>query len=128
MKQIVFGIQEKYIATITDFIQFSIQSSNLEKQFKKLKPTNIITQIEQNTYFIVFEPTIIHATCNNSNYKIEIFNHTQILKNYECSLSKSYFEYIPFNSSSYSIYIDESENLDKIIHKIELSNKMRNLK
>lgn len=96
--------------------------------YKKLPYNNIITQIEQNTYFIIFIPTIIQIKCEDSEFKIELFNHSQILKNYECSITKSYFEYIPFNTSNYKIYIDESNNMDTIIQKMRHENHLNNLR
>lgn len=108
--------------------EISIQTENFMQNYVKLETKNIITQIEQNTYFIVFEPTIVQINCNNSEYRIKMFNHTQILKNYECSILRSYFEYVPSNETNYKIYIDESNSTDNLIQKIKHENEIRTIK
>lgn len=79
-------------------------SANLPLEcLEKMDNTNVLTKIDTDLYFTIFEPIIINVACNSGKYSIKLDYHAKIVNSMECSLNASNFHY-DTNSSTFSTY------------------------
>lgn len=79
--------------------------------FSRLPSKNIITQVGANSYFLILSPITIHIKCEGWEIIVKIQNNSKILDNFGCSISHANFNYTPFFSKSYEIYVS-NDNID----------------
>lgn len=53
--------------------------------FKKVQKRNNITQIQDSTYFVIFNSLFMQIKCGNAVFLIELTNHMKIINNKQCS-------------------------------------------
>lgn len=77
--------------------------------FRKLKQQNIITQINENTYFTIFDPLFIKVKCGNSDFSIKLTSNMKIINNKQCSLNTTFFEYTQLSPKN-GIFISDDKD------------------
>lgn len=107
--------------------QYIAQSSKIFNKncFSRLQRKNIITQVKNDVYFLIFDPIAINIFCNNSLTEIKIFQSSKIPKN-KCSLNSTFFELNP-NSTDYKMIFQNSTEIEWITFQTTNSKSMINL-
>lgn len=79
---------------------------------------NIMTNIFDNIYFIIFNPLTVKIRCKNTEFFVTLNTHTKILNNEFCSLSSKSF-LIDSNSSFYNVLTLENSTVTPLLSQID---------
>lgn len=72
--------------------------------FRELPKENIIAQIEEETYFTIFNPLIVDIICKSTNFSIRLTQNLKIINDELCTISTTFFEFSK-DSPTYGIFV-----------------------
>lgn len=95
-----------------------VVNQQIDKQcFYQLNKQNIVTQIYDTIYCMIFEPMIFEINCNKTKYFMKLIQNSQIANKNLCSLNNSFYTFDPNNSIPYEVVRDNKSNTIETIFK-----------
>lgn len=80
-----------------------------ETCFDRLKNTDMITQIHNQFYFLLFHPMDIEVKLGQTHFTTRIYESSKIIEVVDYEFRTDFFYYTPFNRSKYQIYFSPVE-------------------
>lgn len=107
-----FCAQPKVKNECDDYYIAKTSKNFIEHCFTRLPFKNVVTQIQDNLYFLNIEPFSVDIRCNNSVQSIQIFQPSKIEAN-RCVVNSTFFTIDPNSVQEYGIYFSNSTSSNK---------------
>lgn len=96
------------VQTDCDSLYIGHSTDKFDKNcFSRLKFENTVTRVQNNIYFLIFEPMTINMTCHGMDQSVRITQSSKILNN-DCFIRSSFFEINPNSSVEHEMFFSNS--------------------